>query len=135
MIPAQHHHQSGFSAVELLITLFVAVAFLATGYQLYYAVLESSGQTRMRAMAHNIASDYIRFQATQVPTTCTGAALVSPPIDFSTGVQGIITSSNTCPYGTGSSITRIDVSIQFKATPGSESEVIKHAIYASPYFR
>ena len=51
-------NQSGFTAVELLITLFIAVAFIATGYQLYTAILKDSAETRNQANASNIVKTF-----------------------------------------------------------------------------
>jgi len=43
--PMMHvNKQAGFSAVELLITLFVAAAFLVAGYSLYNVVIKDGGE-------------------------------------------------------------------------------------------
>lgn len=47
--------QSGFSAVELLVSLFVAAMFLSAGYQLYSIVIKNGGETRAQSTASSIA--------------------------------------------------------------------------------
>lgn len=62
--------QEGFTAVELLVTLFVAVAFIATAFQLYSAVVSDSGEARFRAKASNIAYAELRRWTDESITSC-----------------------------------------------------------------
>ena len=62
---------SGFTAVELLITLFVAAAFLVSGYQLYALIIKDGGQTRSDARASNVAYDYMRRYSLSATSPCT----------------------------------------------------------------
>lgn len=50
---------TGFSTVELIITLFVAAAFILSGYQLHALILRESGDSRARAIASNEAYNYL----------------------------------------------------------------------------
>lgn len=50
----------GFTTVELLVTLFIAVAFLMSGYQLYSMIIRDGGEARARAKASNVAYDYLK---------------------------------------------------------------------------
>lgn len=52
--------QSGFSAVELLITLFVAVMFLIAGYQLYSFAFSRSVAAGQDARASDLAYDLLQ---------------------------------------------------------------------------
>lgn len=52
--------QSGFSAVELLITLFIAFLFVMMGYQLYSVAIQGGGESRAKAKASNEAYVYLR---------------------------------------------------------------------------
>lgn len=74
----------GFTAVELLITLFVAVAFIATAYQLYSAVLADSGEARFRAKASNIAYAELRRRSDDSVPGCTPLAETGFHIDKAT---------------------------------------------------
>lgn len=50
---------TGFSTVELIITLFVAAAFILSGYQLHALILRESGDSRTRAIASNATYNYL----------------------------------------------------------------------------
>lgn len=130
---AGHSLQRGFSAVELLITLFVAVAFLATGYQLYYSVIERSGQARLRSIATNVAYDNLRFYAAKVTSPCTATSnpTPTPTIPANSGLgSASITVTLTCPFGTGNAITTVTVRVGYG--PASDQEFTEHKIYATP---
>jgi len=122
--------QQGFSAVELLITLFVAAAFLATGYQLYYMAIEGGGEARMRAIASNVAYDKLRFYAAKVTDPCTTVA-ASPtptiPAGSGLGTNAAIVVTTACPFGS-THTSRVTVTITY----GSPSQEVSHVIYASP---
>lgn len=53
--------QQGFTAVELLVTLFIAALFIASGYQLYAVTTTDSANIRERSIASNIAYKYLRI--------------------------------------------------------------------------
>jgi prepilin-type N-terminal cleavage/methylation domain-containing protein len=130
---AGHGLQQGFSAVELLITLFVAAAFLVTGYQLYYSVIERSGQARLRSIATNVAYDNLRFYAAKVTAPCTSTSnpTPTPTIPANSGLgDASITVSLTCPFGTSNNITTVTVQVGYG--PASDKEFTEHKIYATP---
>lgn len=123
--------QSGFSAVELLITLFIAAAFLISGYQLYSAVIVSSGETRMQLLANNVVTEYLEEYKTKATNPC--SAVTPLPTDESITKSGLsdvkVTVSITCPYGTGTgSISKVMVSLSY----GNPQKIIKNATYVGP---
>jgi prepilin-type N-terminal cleavage/methylation domain-containing protein len=129
---AGHNLQQGFSAVELLITLFVAAAFLATGYQLYYSVIERSGQARLRSIATNVAYDNLRFYAAKVTAPCTStfSPTPTPTIPANSGLgDASITVYLTCPFASND-ITTVTVRVGYG--PSSDKEFTEHKIYATP---
>jgi len=63
----RQRQDSGFTAVELLITLFVAAAFLIAAYQLFNLVVKDGGSTRAESRAANVAYDYLRQYAASSP--------------------------------------------------------------------
>ena len=133
MQKTKRNTEQGFSAVELLITLFVAAAFLATGYQLYYTILESSGQSRLRAIATNIAYDKLRFYAAKATVPCTSKSnsVLNPTLPANHGLgNASINASLSCTYGTSSDITRVYVRIAYG--PATNQEWVQHVIYTSP---
>ena len=114
--------QSGFTAVELLITLFVAAAFLVTGYQLYTVIIKDSGNTRAQARAANVAYDYIRRYSPSASNPCSVSTPVNnTPITVG-GLQNVTVLVNfTCPYPSTSTITAIDVVVSYN-TPQQSVE-------------
>lgn len=126
----QSSNQSGFSAVELLITLFIAVAFLATGHQLYTSIISDSGATRQQAKASNVAYDYLRRYAGSVVSPCSAStplngSSVTPAPDGLSNVKVTVTIS--CPQSSLTSLSKIEV----RVTYGSESQEVVHAMYAA----
>ncbi len=125
----QRRQQEGFSAVELLITLFIAAAFIATGYQLFSVIIKNGGDSRTRAKASNIAYDNLRRYSTQATSPCsTFTPSPTPSIPAGSGLSAAsITVTISCPYGTSASVTKVLVSVKY----GSPQQEVIHAIYAS----
>jgi Tfp pilus assembly protein PilV len=125
----RHHTQSGFSAVELLITLFIAAAFIATCYQLYAIIIKTGGETRSRAKASNIAYDAIRRYANQATNPCTTVTPTpTPSIPSGSGLPAAsITVTITCPYGIGTTTGKIRVSVKY----GTPQEEVVHALFVT----
>lgn len=121
--------QSGFTAIELLITLFIAAAFLATGYQLYSVIIQDSGQTRAQSRASNVAYDYMRRYSTSATNPC---APTTPVNNSAITVDGLssatVTVALTCPYPTSSTtVTKIDVTVLYN-TP---QQTMKYSTYVN----
>ena len=114
--------QSGFTAVELLITLFIAAAFLVTGYQLYTVIIKDSGNTRAQARAANVAYDYIRRYSPYAANPCTTTTPVNnTPISVN-GLQNVtVLVTFTCPYSSTPTITAVDVIVNYN-TPQQSVE-------------
>lgn len=125
-IPAK---QSGFTAVELLITLFVAAAFLIAGFQLFNVVIRDGGQTRSESRAANVAYDYMRqYKNTSTTIPCT----VSTPLNnASITVDGLtnvtISITISCLPDAISSLSKIEASISYN----SPVQTVKYATYSS----
>jgi len=125
----RHLGQSGFSAVELLITLFIAAAFITTGYQLYTIVIRSGADTRAQSRASNIAYENLRRYIPQATIPCT---VVTPsptptiPVDSGLPSPSSITVTITCPYGTFT-ISKVEASVKY----GTPQQEVIHAIYVN----
>ncbi len=116
------HKESGFTAVELLITLFVAAAFLVTGYQLYSIIIKDSGQTRAQARASNTAYDYLRRYSTSAINPCNPSTPVSnSPITVDGLSSATVTVNITCPYPNSRSVSEVDVVVLYN-TPQQKVE-------------
>lgn len=118
--------EQGFTVVELLITLFVAAAFLVSGYQLYNAIIKDGGQTRGESRASNVAYDYLRRYSASTVTPC----VVSTPVNgVSVSVAGIsnviVTVSISCPYASTTNISKVEATVQYNNPPQS----VRYATY------
>lgn len=124
---------AGFSAVELLITLFIAAAFIGTGVQLYNAVTGSSGAANARVRASNEAYEQLR-KATASSLPC---APVASPAVTTTSLDGdslrllnpILTITVFAPYTCSSDVVNVRATVTYG--PSHKREEVSHAIYAS----
>lgn len=107
---------SGFSTVELLVTLFIAAAFLVSGYQLYSVIIKDGGETRRQAKASNLAYDYLQ-QYKIIFKKQAGICVSQEVLPFETETQGL---SNvtvgivvTCPYTEVPKLVKIVVTVKY----------------------
>jgi prepilin-type N-terminal cleavage/methylation domain-containing protein len=121
--------QSGFTAVELLVTLFVAAAFLIAAYQLFNLVVKDGGATRSESRAANVAYDYLRqyaASATTIPCTASSPLNNAPlSIDGLTSVTVNVTVS--CLPDAISSLSKVEVAVTYN----NPAQTIKYATYTS----
>ena len=107
-------NNSGFTVVELLVTLFIAAAFLATGYQLYGAIIKDAGQTRAKARANNVAYDYLKRYESNATSPCTS---MSPLTDLPITVSGIsastISINISCPYAGAPNVSKVTATLKY----------------------
>ena len=111
--------QQGFSTVELLISLFIAAAFIATGFQLFSIVTKDSNEARLRSVAASVVSQTIQERMNTVAKPCgpTPASSTGNAIPTSKLPQATFDVTYSCPYGTSSATTRINVVVKY----GSDS--------------
>lgn len=132
---SQPTHHSGFSAIELLITIFVAAAFLAAGYQLYATIVRNGSTTRNQTTASNVAYDYMRRYSAQAVNPCVASTPVNNltitdstlPSSF-LNLSPTITVTLSCPYGGTSGTTMVTSSVKYGL---SNPQTIQHATYVT----
>ena len=123
--------QSGFSAIELLITLFIAAMFLVSGYQLYNIIIKDGGQSRMQARAGNIAYDYLqRYKSNTdyVTNPCTSHTPLNGPVTVDDLPDVSITVNISCPFGASSPISKVNVDVKYD----NPQLIISEATYTTP---
>lgn len=109
-----HAQQSGFTAIELLITLFIAAAFLASGYQLYSVVIKDGGETRAQTRASNIAYDYLRRYTTAVTSPCTPQTPLTNSALTTPGLSNVtVTVAISCPYPSSTSVSKVQATVNY----------------------
>lgn len=121
--------QSGFTTVELLITLFIAAAFLMSGYQLYSLIIKDGGDARATAKASNVAYDYLQRYKPSATNPCT---VQSPLTDQSITVDTLsnvtISVAITCPYSSTTSVSKVLVTMKYN----NPQQTISNATYVKP---
>jgi prepilin-type N-terminal cleavage/methylation domain-containing protein len=117
--------QSGFSAVELLITLLIAAIFLISGFELYAAIIKNGADARRLASAGSVITDYIQRYKSTATNPCTAQ---TPLTNSSITVFGLpnvtITVAINCPYNSGSYTA--------ETTPQTVSEIVATLKYGTP---
>ncbi len=125
--------KSGFTTVELLVTLFIAAMMVMSGYQLYTAVNQRSGRVRAAAEASNLAysrlrqnSDYVAVTNNCVAQAETGAS--SSTVTDTTLPGTVTVIIRRCKPFADSDITRVTALVRYD-TPVKE---VAHAVYVAP---
>ena len=124
-------NSAGFTIVELMISLFVAAAFIATGYQLYSVIISANKDARTQSLASNIARESMQKSQLSVNSPCIAVAPVTPAPTVPAGTllkNPTIAVSITCPYGTSSNISKVSASVSYGDTP---QQKVTHTIYAT----
>lgn len=123
----------GFSAIELLVTLFIAMLFLSMGYTLYGTIVASSSQNRHRAQADNIAFEYLRRYEATVTNPCVVATPVNGVTVTSSSAVDLaspkVTVNVTCPNSTVTSLALVKVTVTYKE--GGSQQNVYHEVFAS----
>lgn len=118
--------EQGFTTAELLITIFVGVAFILTAYQLYGIIAGNSSNTQQQAIASNLAYADLQVAAGQVGVTCATSSS-SPSIPSGTALPrgSSATVAITCPFGTSSAVSEVTATVTYG------SNKVSHGIYAT----
>lgn len=123
--------ERGFSAVELLITLFIASIFLLAGYQLYSFVFANGAEATMRAKASQVAYNYLhQTKDTLASGNCSASTPVNNQAVTSSGLnQATVTVTVSCPYSSGpiQNMFLIRSTLQYKSP--TEMKTVSHAEY------
>lgn len=122
----KHIRQSGFSAVELMISLFIAVAFVGAGYQLYSVIVKDGGEAKLRAKANDIAYEKLRYYSAQTTTPCTSVTPnPTPTIPNANDLpNATISVTISCPYASDP-VSKVSVSILY----GNPQQGVTHASF------
>ena len=124
---AKNSKHDGFSAVELLITLFIAAAFLLAGYQLFNVVISSGGDARAESRAGNVAYEYLRqYIDTTTTNPCSPATpLTNQPITADGLELAFVTVSISCPKSAVPALSKVEAVITYN-TP---VRTVRYATY------
>ena len=119
--------EGGFTAVELLVTLFVAALFLFSGYQLFNVVLNNGTDSRNLAAASNLAYSYLRKYEPSATNPCT---VQTPLVNQSVTVSGLsnptVTVVITCPEVSTPTMSRVEATVKYNS--GNEIKSATRAV-------
>lgn len=122
-------YKSGFTTVELLVSLFIASMFMMTGFELYGIIMKDGSSTRNQAKAANIASEFMYNAQSTVTATCT-ARTSNPSPPSNTGLSALeVTITTSCPYGTTASLSKLKVDVKYGNT--SPKQQVSTVVYAT----
>lgn len=120
--------QSGFTAIELLVTLFIAAAFLIAGYQLFTLVVRDGGQTRAESKAGNVAYDYLRRYAPSATNPC---STLTPVNNSAITVDGLVdtrvTVNITCANSASTTLSKIEAIVTYN----NPTETVRYGTYVN----
>jgi prepilin-type N-terminal cleavage/methylation domain-containing protein len=124
-------NKSGFSLVELLVTLVIATTFLVGAYQLFSSVMKDSGEARKESRASNVAYDYLRRYATGLSGSCTSptypTTVTLPSQNISEVGNAVISIVTSCPYASKTNIFKVTVSVSYS----SPTNTVLYSTYES----
>ena len=124
-------NQSGFSAVELLITLFIASLFLLSGYQLYLVVIKDGGEARQQARTLNVADDYLQQYKNKANPNCTNAVTgLNNQSIIVTGLSNVTVSVTVSCFN--SSVTTLMSKVSVTLNYGNPQKTINESTYVTP---
>lgn len=110
------NNKSGFTAIELLVTLFIAAAFLVSGYQLYSLIIKDGGQTRSQSSASNLLYNYLQRYKGSATSPCTAQTPLTNAVPNpmpSNLVSVTVTVVISCPYGTSSPVSKVLATVNY----------------------
>lgn len=112
--------KQAFTIAELLITLFIASAFLFAGYQMYSAIVNDSVKSRAEAKATNVAYEYLRrYSAVAVAPCAASTPLNNSAITVPTLTNVTVTVAITCPYTSPNTVSEVTVTVKYN-TPQAQ---------------
>ena len=129
--------QTGFTAVELLITLFIAAVFLFAGYQLYTQVIRDGRDADKTAKLSNEVYKRLRealAQATAAQPSGCGTESSSTVSNVNiTGVGNVtFLTAIKCPFGTVAPLTDMFlITVTGTYVDTGVTKKVEHATYAS----
>ena len=125
---APGRESAGFTAVELLATLFVAMIFLLAGSQLYGVVSESVAYQQERSIALSVAKNYLESGQRLATSPCNQTELITTDAPTVTGLVNVdVTTSVKCVTTASPSLSQITVTVSY----GNKGESVKDATYVT----
>lgn len=126
----------GFTATELMVTLFVGVLLVISGYQLYSLVNLRAASSRNMAEASNIGYEVLRSEgrpSSPVTVACSSPESSHPAqeVNRTSSRLGLTITIRRCVPFTGSSLVRATVTVVYNYGEVLPAGRVVHATYVS----
>ncbi len=119
----------GFTSIELLVTLFVAAMALASGYQLYAAIIKEDSNTRTESTIGITAHEYVTQYSASATSPCAPATLLNNQSITVSGVKNVrVTVAIDCPNTSLANLNRVSATLTYD-TP---QKTLTHGVYVTP---
>src|SRR5690606_4113362 len=103
------------------VTLFVAVALLASGYQVYSLIMREGGESRASTRASGIAYEYLQKYSIEVATPCQpGELATNQPVTIDNLPNATLTVEVECPFSDNPDISKVITTIRYGSQQSSE---------------
>ena len=117
----------GFTVVELLVTLVVGLLLIVSMHQFYNYILTDSADARTRAVASNLAYQYLRQYSAQAADPCTSST-IAPAVPADAALPDPVSASVSIACAPNIPTNRVS-RITATVTYGSPSTTVTHATY------
>lgn len=119
--------KQGFTTVEIMVTLIVAVLFILSGYQLYGMVSNRSSVTREMSEASNIGYEVLRKEGGVYQPISSPCATPTTQVITKTGLKlsNVTITIRRCKPFSDSEIIKVSVSVKY----GTPQKEVVHATY------
>jgi prepilin-type N-terminal cleavage/methylation domain-containing protein len=131
-------NQTGFTAVELMITLFIASIFLLAGYQLYAQVTSDGAEAEASVRVSNVIQERLRKDMADFKAAApSGCNLSTPTVSTEsatyTGIGSMtMTITRRCPIPPDPSLTNLyQVTVGGTYTESGSSKTVRYSTYAN----
>jgi prepilin-type N-terminal cleavage/methylation domain-containing protein len=124
-------YSKGFSAPELLITLFIGSIFLIGGFQVWVQVTQTGSEANKQAIASNTAYQYARKHSVATANPCVASTPVNNQVITVDELSGPrITVTITCPYSSVPPMVNISkTTVTLTHGPTAERKTVTHALF------
>lgn len=126
-----YRDSNGFTVVELLVAIVIAVLLMGAGAQAYSAALTNAGTAQRRAKASNMAYDLLRQAQASLTTPCSASGPTSVTLPDTTALPGATAVQTVaCPFSASSTnLSLVTITVTYNNT---EQGSVTRAIVFAP---
>lgn len=133
----RNNSQSGFTAVELLITLIIASMFLFSGYQIYSQVTRDGSEAHKTAVVSNKVNERLRKEVLQTSAASSGCVLADEQnnvflqTENVPGIGGVTYRKTVKCTNLPTTLDLFLVKVEGSYNDAGVTKKVEHAVYAN----